>query len=93
MVEQPPSRRSYRPSVKRGPVAKARAAGTASIDTSPPNAVIVTAPSFAVAVAVLSMNCTRQKAHEAQAQLCYFRQLPPRPARPLSGCCAGLHRR
>src|SRR6516165_1262146 len=31
--------------------------------------------------------------HEAQNQLCYFQALPPRPPRPLSGCCAGLHRR
>ena len=31
--------------------------------------------------------------HEAQNQLRYFLALPPRPPRPLSGCCAGLHRR
>jgi hypothetical protein len=33
------------------------------------------------------------EAHEAQNQLRYFLALPPRPPRPLSGCCAGLHRR
>src|SRR6516165_1766019 len=31
--------------------------------------------------------------HEAQNQLRYFQALPPRPPRPLSGCCSGLHRR
>jgi len=29
-----------------------------------------------------------EQAHEAQTQLRYFRQLPPKPPRPLSGCCA-----
>jgi Homeodomain-like domain len=33
------------------------------------------------------------EAHEAQNQLRDFLALPPRPPRPLSGCCAGLHRR
>ena len=33
------------------------------------------------------------EAHEAQTQLRYFLQEPPKPPRPLSGCCAGLHRR
>jgi DNA-binding transcriptional regulator YdaS (Cro superfamily) len=31
--------------------------------------------------------------HEAQNQLRYFLALPPRPPPPLSGSCAGLHRR
>jgi hypothetical protein len=30
-----------------------------------------------------------EQAHEAQTQLRYFRQLPPRPPRRLTGCCAG----
>jgi hypothetical protein len=34
-----------------------------------------------------------QEVHEAQNQLRYFRSLPPKPLRPLSGCCAGRHRR
>jgi len=33
------------------------------------------------------------EAHQAQQQLRYFLFLPPKPERPLSGCCAGLHRR
>jgi hypothetical protein len=33
------------------------------------------------------------EAHEAQEQLRYFRSLPPRPPRTLTGCCAGRHRR
>ena len=31
--------------------------------------------------------------HAAQNHLRDFLALPPRPPRPLSGCCAGLHRR
>jgi hypothetical protein len=33
-----------------------------------------------------------EQAHEAQTQLRYFRQLPPRPPRPLTGYCAGYTR-
>jgi hypothetical protein len=33
------------------------------------------------------------EAHEAQQQLRYLLSLPPRPPRPLSGCCAGRGRR
>jgi hypothetical protein len=33
-----------------------------------------------------------EQAREAQAQLRYFRQLPPRPPRRLTGCCAGFPR-
>lgn len=34
-----------------------------------------------------------QEVHAAQSHLRDFLALPPRPSRPLSGCCAGLHRR
>jgi transposase-like protein len=33
------------------------------------------------------------EAHEAEVQLRDFLALPPKPERPLSGCCAGRHRR
>jgi hypothetical protein len=33
------------------------------------------------------------EAHEAQQELRHYLALSPRPLRPLSGCCAGLHRR
>ena len=33
------------------------------------------------------------EAHEAQQNLRYFLALPPKPARPLSGCCAGYERK
>ena len=33
------------------------------------------------------------EAHLAQTEFGYFLALPPRPPRPLTGCCAGLHRR
>jgi hypothetical protein len=33
------------------------------------------------------------QAHEAKNQLRYFLELPPRPPRKLTGCCAGRHRR
>jgi hypothetical protein len=33
------------------------------------------------------------EAHTAQNELRYYLALPPRPPRPLSGCCTGLHRR
>src|SRR5215471_13513633 len=33
------------------------------------------------------------EAHLAQAELGYFLREPPRPPRPLSGCCAGLGRK
>ena len=33
------------------------------------------------------------EAHDAERQLRDFLALPPKPARPLSGCCAGRHRR
>jgi hypothetical protein len=32
------------------------------------------------------------EAHLAQAELGYFLREPPKPLRPLSGCCAGLER-
>ena len=34
-----------------------------------------------------------EQAHEAQAQLRFLRQLPPRPPRPLSGACVGYFRK
>jgi hypothetical protein len=33
-----------------------------------------------------------EEAHQAQDQLRYYRAEPPRPPRPLSGCCAGRAR-
>src|SRR5262245_46797647 len=33
------------------------------------------------------------EAHMAQEELRYFLALPPKPPRPLSGCCAGYARR
>jgi hypothetical protein len=33
------------------------------------------------------------EAHEAQNQLRYFLELPPKPPRPLSGVCAGYYRK
>jgi hypothetical protein len=33
------------------------------------------------------------EAHEAQTQFGYFLLEPPKPPRPLSGCCAGRYRR
>ena len=34
-----------------------------------------------------------EEAHQAQDQLRYYRAEPPRPRRPLSGCCAGYARK
>jgi hypothetical protein len=36
---------------------------------------------------------TVEEAHLAQTVFRDFLALPPKPERPLSGCCAGLHRR
>jgi hypothetical protein len=33
------------------------------------------------------------EAHEAQQDFKYFLREPPKPLRPLSGCCAGYQRR
>jgi hypothetical protein len=33
------------------------------------------------------------EAHEAQTEFNYFLREPPRPSRPLSGCCAGYSRK
>jgi hypothetical protein len=33
------------------------------------------------------------EAHQAQSKLGYFLREPPKPPRPLSGCCVGLERR
>ena len=45
-------------------------------------------PKWVVSVLDLLVQTRVEQAHEAQAQLRYFRQLPPKPPRRLTGCCA-----